>query len=94
LVLSECDQSRCWNLEETIANLSATYEGNLGITSKLETAAQQNDAGPLQALVDMVPDNAVAAMSNNSLMLQVILCYFPGNIHANCEKGVTIKEFL
>ncbi len=58
--------------QETIDNLSATYEGNSGITSKLETAAQQKDAGPLQALVDMVPDNAVAAMSNNSLMLQVI----------------------
>jgi Na+/H+-dicarboxylate symporter len=58
--------------KDTIENLSATYEGNSGITSKLETAAQQNDAGPLQALVDMVPDNAVAAMSNNSLMLQVI----------------------
>jgi Na+/H+-dicarboxylate symporter len=58
--------------EETIANLSTTYEGNSGITSKLETAAQQNDAGPLQALIDMVPDNAVSAMANNSLMLQVI----------------------
>ncbi|WP_194852560.1 dicarboxylate/amino acid:cation symporter [Nonlabens antarcticus] len=58
--------------EETIANLSATYEGNSGITSKLETAALQKDAGPLQAVIDMVPDNAVAAMSNNSLMLQVI----------------------
>jgi Na+/H+-dicarboxylate symporter len=58
--------------KDTIENLSATYEGKSGITSKLETAAQQNDAGPLQALVDMVPDNAVAAMSNNSLMLQVI----------------------
>ncbi len=58
--------------QETIENLSATYEGNSGITSKLETASQQKDAGPLQALVDMVPDNAVAAMSNNSLMLQVI----------------------
>lgn len=58
--------------EETIANLSATYEGNENIKGKLATAAAQKDAGPLQALVDMVPDNAVSAMSNNSLMLQVI----------------------
>ncbi|AGC78191.1 Na+/H+-dicarboxylate symporter [Nonlabens dokdonensis] len=58
--------------EETIANLSSTYEGNENIKGKLATAAAQKDAGPLQALVDMVPDNAVAAMSNNSLMLQVI----------------------
>ncbi len=58
--------------EETIAKLSSTYEGNENIAGKLATAAQQKDSGPLQALVDMVPDNAVAAMSNNSLMLQVI----------------------
>ncbi len=58
--------------EETIANLSSTYEGNENIKGKLATAAAQKDAGPLQALVDMVPDNAVSAMSNNSLMLQVI----------------------
>ncbi|MGB3592331.1 MAG: dicarboxylate/amino acid:cation symporter [Nonlabens sp.] len=58
--------------QDTIDNLSATYEGNSSIKTKLETAASQKDAGPLQALVDMVPDNAVKAMSNNSLMLQVI----------------------
>lgn len=58
--------------EETIANLSSTYEGNENIKGKLATAAAQKDAGPLQALIDMVPDNAVSAMSNNSLMLQVI----------------------
>ncbi|BAO56290.1 dicarboxylate/amino acid:cation symporter [Nonlabens marinus] len=58
--------------QETIDNLSATYEGNSDIAGKLTTAAAQKDAGPLQALVDMVPDNAVAAMANNSLMLQVI----------------------
>jgi Na+/H+-dicarboxylate symporter len=58
--------------EETIAKLSSTYEGNENIAGKLATAAQQKDSGPLQALVDMVPDNAVAAMSDNSLMLQVI----------------------
>ncbi|SCY05795.1 Na+/H+-dicarboxylate symporter [Nonlabens sp. Hel1_33_55] len=58
--------------QETIDNLSATYEGNSDIAGKLTTAAMQKDAGPLQALVDMVPENAVAAMANNSLMLQVI----------------------
>ncbi|EAS19188.1 sodium dicarboxylate symporter [Flavobacteria bacterium BBFL7] len=58
--------------KDTIAKLSSTYEGNSNIAGKLATAAQTKDAGPLQALVDMVPSNAVAAMSNNSLMLQVI----------------------
>lgn len=58
--------------KETIEKLSSTYEGNENIAGKLATAAKQKDSGPLQALVDMIPDNAVAAMSNNSLMLQVI----------------------
>ncbi len=58
--------------EETVQSLSTTYEGNSNIAGKLQTAAAQKDAGPLQALVDMIPSNAVEAMSNNSLMLQVI----------------------
>ncbi|WP_420322656.1 dicarboxylate/amino acid:cation symporter [Flagellimonas sp.] len=58
--------------EETISKLTETYASDSGVTSKLETAAQQKSAGPLQFLEDMVPDNAVAAMSNNKLMLQVI----------------------
>ncbi|WP_422861363.1 dicarboxylate/amino acid:cation symporter [Flagellimonas sp. W118] len=58
--------------EETIAKLTDTYASDSGVTSKLETAAQQKSVGPLQFLEDMVPDNAVAAMSNNKLMLQVI----------------------
>jgi len=58
--------------EETVANLSARYENDEGITSKLLTAENTKNSGPLQALVDMVPDNAVAAMSDNGRMLQVI----------------------
>ncbi|SNZ00040.1 dicarboxylate/amino acid:cation symporter [Flagellimonas pacifica] len=58
--------------EETINKLTETYATDSEVTSKLETAAQQKSAGPLQFLEDMVPDNAVAAMSNNKLMLQVI----------------------
>lgn len=58
--------------KETIANLSSTYEGNENIAGKLKDAADQKNSGPLQALIDMVPENAVAAMSENSLMLQVI----------------------
>jgi Na+/H+-dicarboxylate symporter len=43
----------------------------------------------------MVPDNAVAAMSNNSLMLQVIFAIFLGiSMLLIAKSGVTIKEFL
>jgi Na+/H+-dicarboxylate symporter len=39
---------------------------------KLETANKTKDEGPLQFLVDMVPENIVVSISNNKLMLQVI----------------------
>lgn len=58
--------------EETIAKLTETYSNDSGVTSKLEEASKQKDSGPLHFLEDMVPDNAIFALSNNSLMLQVI----------------------
>ena len=58
--------------EETIAKLTETYANDSGVTSKMEEASRQKGAGPLQFLEDMVPDNALSAMTNNSLMLQVI----------------------
>ncbi len=58
--------------QETITQLTDTYAGDQNVTSKLEEASRQKESGPLQFLEDMVPDNAFAAMSDNSLMLQVI----------------------
>ncbi|MCR9262964.1 MAG: dicarboxylate/amino acid:cation symporter [Flavobacteriaceae bacterium] len=58
--------------QETVVKLTETYANDAGVTSKLEEASRQKDSGPLQFLVDMVPDNALSAMSDNSLMLQVI----------------------
>ncbi|RDY61479.1 dicarboxylate/amino acid:cation symporter [Flagellimonas nanhaiensis] len=58
--------------EDTVTKLTETYASDAGVTSKLEEASRQKDSGPLQFLVDMVPDNALAAMTDNSLMLQVI----------------------
>lgn len=56
--------------EETVAKLSQTYAENEGVTKKIAEAGKER--GPLQFLVDMVPDNAFKAFSNNGLMLQVI----------------------
>ncbi len=58
--------------QETIASLTETYASDSGVTSKIATASAQKEAGPLQFVVDMVPDNLFAALSNNGLMLQVI----------------------
>ncbi|MAU14525.1 MAG: dicarboxylate/amino acid:cation symporter [Muricauda sp.] len=58
--------------EETVTKLTNTYASDAGVTSKIEEASRQKDSGPLQFVVDMVPDNAMAAMTDNALMLQVI----------------------
>ncbi|PCE63816.1 dicarboxylate/amino acid:cation symporter [Sediminicola luteus] len=58
--------------EETINQLTSTYATDSGVTSKIAEATQQKNAGPLSFLEDMVPDNAMKAMSDNGLMLQVI----------------------
>lgn len=58
--------------EETITKLTETYANSGGVQSKIAEASRQKSSGPLQFLVDMVPDNAMAAMSNNKAMLQVI----------------------
>ncbi|MCW5519364.1 dicarboxylate/amino acid:cation symporter [Aureitalea sp. L0-47] len=59
--------------EETIAKLTETYAGDSGVQSKIAEATRQKESGPLQFLVDMVPDNAIKSMSENKLMLQVIV---------------------
>lgn len=56
--------------EETIANLSSSF-GN-DASGKVASAATAKSRGPLQFLVDMVPDNIFNAAGNNSNMLQVI----------------------
>lgn len=58
--------------QETVTKLTDTYANSEGVQSKMNEAMTQKESGPLQFLVDMVPDNALAAMSNNGLMLQVI----------------------
>tara|TARA_R110002049_G_scaffold63_9_gene393 strand:+ start:3521 stop:4849 length:1329 start_codon:yes stop_codon:yes gene_type:complete len=58
--------------EETITKLTETYANSGGVQSKIAEASKQRSTGPLQFMVDMVPDNAMKAMSNNKSMLQVI----------------------
>lgn len=57
---------------ETIDELTKTYASDGGITSSIYIAEHQKESGPLDFLIEMVPDNIFSAMSNNSLMLQVI----------------------
>jgi Na+/H+-dicarboxylate symporter len=57
---------------ETIEKLTSTYATDSVVQSKIAEASAQKNTSPLQFVVDMVPDNIFAAMSNNKLMLQVI----------------------
>ncbi len=58
--------------EDTITRLTETYANSGSVQAKIAEASKQKSSGPLQFLVDMVPDNAMKAMSNNKAMLQVI----------------------
>ncbi|TBW29231.1 dicarboxylate/amino acid:cation symporter [Gramella sp. KN1008] len=56
--------------EETRSDLIASYEGDASV--RISDAQKQKDAGPLQALEDLVPSNIFGAASDNGNMLQVI----------------------
>lgn len=56
--------------QETRNDLLENYSGDA--SSRIAKAEEQKEAGPLQALEELVPDNIFAAAGNNSNMLQVI----------------------
>ena len=55
---------------ETREQLVSNYAGDA--SGQIALAADQKQAGPLQALVDLVPGNIFEALSDNGSMLQVI----------------------
>ena len=56
--------------EETQQELMSSYQENLEGSG--ETAAAVQDRGPLDVIVDIVPQNVFGAMDDNSNMLQVV----------------------
>lgn len=81
--------------EETRQNLMGLYNENAG--SKISDAAVVKDRGPLQPLVDMVPDNIFMATTNNSRMLQVVffaLLVGVALLQTPKEKGATVLGFF
>ncbi|MDX1479846.1 MAG: dicarboxylate/amino acid:cation symporter, partial [Saprospiraceae bacterium] len=81
--------------EETQQTLEASYAGEAEAFA-MEAAAQQ-DSGPLQPLVDLVPDNIFNAMTNNRNMLQVIffvIFFGIGMILIAPEKAKPVKDFV
>jgi Na+/H+-dicarboxylate symporter len=80
---------------ETRNELVEAYATNT--QEKQAVAAKQKEAGPLQALVDVVPSNVFLAASNNRNMLQVIffaLFFGIGMILIPSKKVKPVKKFF
>lgn len=56
--------------EQTRTELVSSYTADAN--SKIEAANKQSEVGPLQSLIDIVPDNIIKASADNGNMLQVI----------------------
>nr|WP_298003018.1 dicarboxylate/amino acid:cation symporter [uncultured Flavobacterium sp.] len=57
---------------ERLKAISAETISDTEMHSKIEAANKMKEAGPLQMLVDIVPENFFFSLSNNTLMLQII----------------------
>lgn len=81
--------------EETRLGLLKDFEGDAG--KKIAAAQDQKNTGPLQPLVDIVPDNIVKAATSNGDMLKVIffvIFFGIGLILVPTEKGKPVKDFF
>ena len=81
--------------ESTRMDLIAAYETDAG--EKQAVAKKQKESGPLQALVDIVPDNIFKATTENVNMLQVIffaLFFGVGLILIPPKKAKPVKDFF
>lgn len=75
--------------------LSNAYASDIG--SRISSAQDVQDDGPLQILVDIVPENVFGAMSNNSNMLQIIffaMLFGVAMILAKPDKIKPVKSFF
>jgi len=81
--------------EERRIELMETFAGDAA--KRISQAEAQKEAGPLQALVDIVPDNIIGAATDNGNMLQVIffIIFFGiGLILIPKEKAQPVKAFF
>lgn len=81
--------------DTTRTELLETYGGDAA--NKIADAERQKGQGPLQALIDIVPDNIVNAATDNGNMLQVIffvIFFGIGLILIPQEKAKPVKDFF
>ena len=63
---------------ETIDKIKTKYENSAGVADKLTKATVQNDAGPLQALVDIFPSNIFQSFASASMLQIIFFALFVG----------------
>ena len=83
--------------DSTILKLTEVYSNNDSLQTKISEANKQQQNGPIDFLVDIVPENAFSALSNNKLMLQVIfLAIFIGIslLLIGEKKSKPLKDFF
>tara|TARA_B100001559_G_scaffold182408_1_gene152642 strand:+ start:581 stop:1867 length:1287 start_codon:yes stop_codon:yes gene_type:complete len=83
--------------DNTILKLTEVYSDNDSFQTKISEANKQKQNGPIDFLVDIVPENAFSALSNNKLMLQVIfLAIFIGIslLLIGEKKSKPLKDFF
>ncbi|MBT8189160.1 MAG: dicarboxylate/amino acid:cation symporter, partial [Bacteroidia bacterium] len=81
--------------EETVAQLTESY--NVVASERVSSAVDQKSKGPLQFVVDIVPDNIFNAASDNRNMLQVIfftILFGISLLLVEEKKGAPIKAFF
>ncbi len=81
--------------EQTRIELMDNFAGDA--QQRISQAEEQKEAGPLQALVDIVPDNIIGAATSNGNMLQVIffvIFFGIGMILIPEEKSKPVKAFF
>ena len=81
--------------EQTRTELVANYTSDAN--TKIEAASKQKEVGPLQSLIDIVPDNIIKASGDNGNMLQVIffaVIFGIAMILIPEEKSKPVKDFF
>ncbi len=63
---------------ETIEKIKLKYESSDGVVDKLNKASNQQDAGPLQALVDIFPSNIFKALGDAKMLQVIFFALFVG----------------
>lgn len=63
---------------DTIEKIKSKYESSSDVADKLTKATAQNDAGPLQALIDIFPSNIFTALGDASMLQIIFFALFVG----------------